>query len=163
MAADRLAALNPRLFNFQVGNFEYTDQELHLGQLKGDICVSWNTCCMSSTVCWLEPAAYCLSICCLSHIISCPLSFVFPFAHCLLPIATGWLPFGCCLRKPVAMASHVCVCWSLLSVFIARDRCCSTCIIPCTSYLLWVWLFAVCVSVHHIWGSFWCHVSMYLL
>lgn len=36
VAAERLAALNPKLYNFQVGNFEYTDQELHLGQLKGN-------------------------------------------------------------------------------------------------------------------------------
>ena len=33
--AERLAALNPRLYNFQVGNFDYTDEELHLGQLQG--------------------------------------------------------------------------------------------------------------------------------
>ena len=36
IAAERLAGLNPRLYNFQVGNFEYTEEELHLGQLQGD-------------------------------------------------------------------------------------------------------------------------------
>lgn len=35
IAAERLAGLNPRLYNFQVGNFDYTDDELHLGQLAG--------------------------------------------------------------------------------------------------------------------------------
>ncbi len=35
VSAERLAALNPRLYNFQVGNFDYTDEELHLGQLQG--------------------------------------------------------------------------------------------------------------------------------
>ncbi|DBB03074.1 TPA: hypothetical protein ACH3X1_013389 [Trebouxia sp. C0004] len=36
VSAERLAALNPRLYNFQVGNFDYTDEELHLGQLQGN-------------------------------------------------------------------------------------------------------------------------------
>ncbi len=35
VSAERLAALNPRLYNFQLGNFDYTDEELHLGQLQG--------------------------------------------------------------------------------------------------------------------------------
>jgi len=35
VSAERLAALNPQLYNFQVGNFDYTDEELHLGQLQG--------------------------------------------------------------------------------------------------------------------------------
>ena len=38
VSAERLAALNPRLYNFQVGNFDYTDEELHLGQLQGKSC-----------------------------------------------------------------------------------------------------------------------------
>jgi len=38
VSAERLAALNPRLYNFQVGNFDYTDEELHLGQLQGRSC-----------------------------------------------------------------------------------------------------------------------------
>ncbi|KAL0052217.1 hypothetical protein WJX82_010083 [Trebouxia sp. C0006] len=36
VSAERLAALNPRLYNFQLGNFDYTDEELHLGQLQGN-------------------------------------------------------------------------------------------------------------------------------
>lgn len=35
IAAERLAGLNPRLYNFQVGNFAYVDEELHWGQLQG--------------------------------------------------------------------------------------------------------------------------------
>ena len=44
VSAERLAALNPRLYNFQVGNFDYTDEELHLGQLQGISLHALSTC-----------------------------------------------------------------------------------------------------------------------
>ena len=44
MSAERLAALNPRLYNFQVGNFDYSDEELHLGQLQGKSLHALSTC-----------------------------------------------------------------------------------------------------------------------
>ena len=63
VAAERLAALNPRLYNFQVGNFEYTEQELHLGQLKGKLCLR----CPSS----LQTFASCLALLQVSFALAC--------------------------------------------------------------------------------------------
>lgn len=36
IAPERLAALNPRLRGFKVGNYEYADSELRLGMLNGN-------------------------------------------------------------------------------------------------------------------------------
>lgn len=66
VTAERLAAMNPRLYNFQLGNFEYTDQELHLGQLKG----AFFPFCLSS---------FALSACCPPCLTPFALSPLFPF------------------------------------------------------------------------------------